>query len=417
MRIWTGSRKPWFTPNQRYRRLKVGRIFIDVTQSCRSSNNSGIQVVTRNLFREIDSAHNAVPMIWDDRLRRYAQLSPNEKKNLLNPFSKGYKPKARPNKQENPFYKELLSTLLRLRKLISLTKKPEEEDLVLFPEVFRDNRVFCLPTLLHPELGKAGIFYDANVLRNPEGTPSARVRNFQAYLDFLSGCDVISCISEESREAFQRHALKPVGPRKIGVHHLPVEKPASTPSLPLSDPPLILCVSTLGYNKNHLTLLEAVEKLWSDDMHFELELVGQADPSWTPKVLNVLDGLISKHRPVKWLQHVDQETLEQKYASCSFTAYPSLYEGFGLPVLESLIRGKPCICGKNGALGEVSRGGGCMVVENQGDPDLLENAIRRVLSDDALRQNLCKEAQKRDFGNWKRYSSDLLSLFLGKGQA
>ncbi len=395
----------------------MGRIFIDVTQSCRSSNNSGIQVVTRNLFREIDTLHKVIPMIWDDRLRKYAQLSPTEKKNLVNPFSKRYKPKARPNKQENPFYKELFSTLLRLRKRISLKGKPQDQDCILFPEVFRDNRVFSLPNLLHPELCKGAIFHDANVLRNSENTPRARIRNFRTYLDFLSGCDAISCNSEETREAFEKHALGPLGSRKIAVHHLPVEKPVSTPSAPLRKPPLILCVSTLGYNKNHLTLLEAVEKLWSDDMQFELELVGQADPSWTPKVLNILDQLISRHRPVKWLQHVDQETLEEKFARCSFTVYPSLYEGFGLPILESLIRGKPCICGNNGALGEVSGGGGCLTIENQRDPAQLENAIRQVLSDDALRQKLCMESQKRDYGNWKRYSSDLLSFFLGKGQA
>jgi glycosyltransferase involved in cell wall biosynthesis len=395
----------------------VGRIFIDVTQSCRSSNNSGIQVVTRNLFREINDLHETIPMIWDDRLRRYAHLSRTERKNLENPFSKGYKPKARPNKQENPFYKELLSTLLRLRKRISLTKKPEEEDLLFFPEVFRDNRVFCLPKLLHKKSRKAAIFYDANVLRKPEDTPQTRLKNFQTYLDFLSGCDAISCISEESREAFEAHALKPIEARRTEVHHLPVEQPVSTPSIPLRDPPLILCVSTLGYNKNHLTLLEAVEKLWVDGVQFELELVGQSDPSWTPKVLKVLDQLISRNRPVKWLRHVDQDTLEEKYASCSFSVYPSLYEGFGLPILESLIRGKPCICGKNGALGEVSRDGGCLIIEDQQDPGLLGNAIRKLLSADALRQTLCTEAQKRDFGNWKRYSSDLLSLFLGKGQA
>jgi glycosyltransferase involved in cell wall biosynthesis len=368
-------------------------------------------VVTRNLFREIDSDHETTPMIWDDRLRRYAHLSTIEQGNLFNPFSKGYKPKARPNKQENPFYKELLSTLLRLRRRISLTGKPQDKDFVLFPEVFRDNRVFSLPKLIHPELCKGAIFHDANVLRNSENTPQARIRNFRAYLDFLSKFDAISCNSEETREAFEKHALEPVGPRKIGVHYLPVEKPVFSPSVPLREPPLILCVSTLGYNKNHLTLLEAVEKLWSDGVRFELELVGQTDPSWTPKVLREIDRLKQKEKPVKWLQHVDQDTLEEKYASCSFTVYPSLYEGYGLPILESLIREKPCICGKNGALGEVSRGGGCLVIENQGDPGLLGNAIRQILSDDALRQKLCTEAQKRDFGNWKKYSSDLLSFF------
>jgi len=46
-----------------------------------------------------------------------------------------------------------------------------------------------------------------------------------------------------------------------------------------------------------------------------------------------------------------------------FTVYPSLMEGFGIPILESLWHGKPCVCGGNGALGEVARGGGCLIVD------------------------------------------------------
>ena len=220
-----------------------------------------------------------------------------------------------------------------------------------------------------------------------------------------------------SKNALEKFALKENLTEKIKVHHLPVEDSASIkPSAPIN-PPHILCISTLAYNKYHLTLLPALETLWQEGLCFEVDLVGQSDPSWTPRVIESMKPLIQKKRPIRWLKHIDQETLEEKYSSCSFTVYPSLYEGFGLPILESLIRGKPCICGNNGALGEVSVGGGCLTIENQRDPAQLENAIRQILSDHALRQKLCTEARQRDFGNWKRYSSDLLSLFLGKDQA
>ena len=173
-------------------------LFLDVTQSCRSSNNSGIQVVTRNLFRELEKVIEITPMIWDARLRRYAKLSQNELNTLGNPFPKGYRPRSRPNKEENPVTKELLATLLRLGRQIPLSLKPSENDLLIFPEVFRDNRVLNLSKRLHPELRKTGIFYDANVMRNPKVTPVVRTRNFLAYLDFLASCKVVSCISKES---------------------------------------------------------------------------------------------------------------------------------------------------------------------------------------------------------------------------
>ena len=119
----------------------MGKIFIDVTQSCRSSNNSGIQVVTRNLYKEIKSIHETVPIIWDNQLCKYAHLNQKELNNLQNPFSRKYKPKSRPNKQENPFYKEIYYSILRSRKCINFFSEEKKNDLIVLPEVFRDKRV------------------------------------------------------------------------------------------------------------------------------------------------------------------------------------------------------------------------------------------------------------------------------------
>ena len=124
-----------------------------------------------------------------------------------------------------------------------------------------------------------------------------------------------------------------------------------------------------------------------------------------------LEVLVSNNRPVHWLRHIDQETLEHRYAACLFTVYPSLFEGCGLPILESLTRGKPCLCGENGALGEVARGGGCLTVKEQHNPDNLASGMRRLLEDANLRQKLKEEASARDFGTWQDYASALLSFF------
>jgi glycosyltransferase involved in cell wall biosynthesis len=159
-------------------------------------------------------------------------------------------------------------------------------------------------------------------------------------------------------------------------------------------------------------LLEAVEILWEQGLEFELELIGKADLTWTPKVVKVIDELNKRKRPVKWLLHIDQDTLEEKYACCSFTVYPSLYEGFGLPILESLIRGKPCICGKNGALGEISSGGGCIPVEDQKDVNLLANNIKQLLINPKLSKKLIFEAQQRNFPSYTEYASRLLAFLL-----
>ena len=388
----------------------MGRIFIDVTQSCRSSNNSGIQVVTRNLFRCLNSRINVTPMVWDNLICHYSTLNQREFSNLENPFTKHYKAKARPNKQENYLLKEILNSLTHYIKRINLKRSLKHQDCLLFPEVFRDNRVRFLPGILDIKTCKAAIFHDANVLRNRSNTPLKRLSNFQNYLNIISRFDAISCVSNETKKSLHKYGLQEELPEKIKVHNLPVEAPSNVRSSSQTKTPSILCVSTLSYNKNHINLLIAAEKLWRTGLSFRLELVGQEDPSWTPKVKKYIEKLQKNNLPINWAMHVDQVTLENKYADCKFTIYPSLFEGYGLPILESLVRGKPCICGSNGALGEVSKSGGCEILENQDDPNQIANALKLLLTDSSRLQKLKLEITNRDFGTWKKYTSSLLDF-------
>jgi glycosyltransferase involved in cell wall biosynthesis len=110
------------------------------------------------------------------------------------------------------------------------------------------------------------------------------------------------------------------------------------------------------------------------------------------------------------LRHVDDETLLREYRDCRFTVYPSLMEGYGLPIVESLLHGKPCVCGGNGALGEVARGGGCFIVD-QAKADALAHGMRRLLLDRELYARLCAEARARKFRLWIDYIEKLLELF------
>jgi glycosyltransferase involved in cell wall biosynthesis len=104
---------------------------------------------------------------------------------------------------------------------------------------------------------------------------------------------------------------------------------------------------------------------------------------------------------------VDDESLHRAYRECSFTVYPSVREGFGLPILESLWHGRPCVCGRNGALGEVAGDGGCLLV-NQEDVSSLADGVRRLLNDPQTYDRLWEEAQHRTFRSWDNYADALL---------
>jgi glycosyltransferase involved in cell wall biosynthesis len=112
-----------------------------------------------------------------------------------------------------------------------------------------------------------------------------------------------------------------------------------------------LAVGDLGPRKNLAALGAAVRSLGDDDL--ALALVGKPGP----------DGeRIARESGGRWLGHVDDATLADLYRAAAVSAYPSLYEGFGLPVVEAMACGCPVVASDRGALPEVA-GDAAILVE------------------------------------------------------
>ena len=144
---------------------------VDVTQSCRSANSSGVQVVTRKLYRALTGHVQVEPLAWDPLLKCYARLSPSEKERMENPFPANYRPTERPNKKDNPPWTTFSRSVFRLSRRIKWKDLGSPGKAMLFPEVFRDARTRTLPKRLVESSRTSAIFYDAYVLKEPKQTP------------------------------------------------------------------------------------------------------------------------------------------------------------------------------------------------------------------------------------------------------
>jgi glycosyltransferase involved in cell wall biosynthesis len=155
-------------------------------------------------------------------------------------------------------------------------------------------------------------------------------------------------------------------------------------------------------------LLDACESLWAEGVIFELQLIGLARSDTAAPALARIAALKAARRPLIYDGPADDATLHAAYRRCTFTVYPSLLEGFGLPVLESLQHGRPCICSGVGALGESAHGGGCVLLESV-EATAIAGAIRRLLKNASEVATLAAKARSRKFKSWPEYGAELMA--------
>lgn len=397
-------------------------IYIDVTSSCESPMNTGVQRMVRGLFRNLRPHYPVMPLTWEPSLRSYCVLSQRERGFLEKPFAgfRARKARAVPGRVANtiPLYSKFRRQLARGR--VDLRWHLRPGDTFLVPEIFRDNRIDLLENLNRKTGARTiGIFHDAIAWRRPELSFGKRNQRFIEYMKALASFDEVVAVSEEAAADLLEFWNESGEGAPIEVNPWPVDDQFTTPVNESAlycetNRPNILCVGTLEARKNHLTLFQAAEKIWQErGAIFELSLIGRKTADFGHRVIAELQRLRRAGRPALWHRHVDDEKLVAAYDACAFTVFPSLAEGFGLPIIESLRRGRPCICGDNGALGERARGGGCLTVD-QTNIDALAKAMQRLLTEEKLHSRLCLEARTRHFDTWESFIARLRSLFSRK---
>jgi hypothetical protein len=115
----------------------------------------------------------------------------------------------------------------------------------------------------------------------------------------------------------------------------------------------------------------------------------------------------SKRDPrIQWRGVVDDAELHRLYSAADFTVYPSTIEGFGLPILESLWHGRPCICFREGVMGELARDGGCLTTDVN-DAQALGETIMKLATDAGQYTRLAREAVERRIRTWGEYAVDV----------
>jgi glycosyltransferase involved in cell wall biosynthesis len=170
----------------------------------------------------------------------------------------------------------------------------------------------------------------------------------------------------------------------------PAEVAAVTGRLGLAGP-YLLGLGTLEPRKNLPDLIAAFAEL-ADEVPHTLVLAGL--PGWgsgaVADALRANSAVAGRVRLAGWVPEADKAAL---FTGADAFAYPSRYEGFGLPVLEAMACGTPVVTTTGGSLPEVA-GDAALLIE-PGDRDALAAALRRLLAEPATRETLVARGRER----------------------
>lgn len=168
--------------------------------------------------------------------------------------------------------------------------------------------------------------------------------------------------------------------------------------------PYILTVATNEPRKNLQKLLEVFQRLGENPKYKRrLQLVVVGKHGW--------GQALEEQQNVVLTNYIPMEDLKALYAGCRVFVYPSLYEGFGLPVLEAMASGAPVITSKNSSMAEIAQNTAILIdPRNEGQ---LEKAIEMVLDlklEDYQKMVNASLTRARQF-SWKKTATQTLGVY------
>ena len=375
-------------------------LIIDVTNATKDTANSGVMRVTRRLSSNLQKFINPIFVVWENG--QYV-LPTQEEFNLLASYNGPYSLRELSIKENRIGLDAYLSNSKKM-KFLMFTETINEKEAIMKRQYARGNGMFLV-----------AIFYDAISILHPELCNEEVTSNHADYMEGLSKCDIVMPISQFSADCLKEFWLKGgIEPTRVVTNQLSAEYGGKSRERNTKDIRKkginILCVSTLEPRKNHKKLIEAFLKAnkLKPELELSLTLVGNRYAG-NDEIPRFVEEIQAKNKNIKWLKVVDDKTLKSLYEECDFTIYPSLIEGFGMPIIESLWCARPCICNNSGVMEELASAGGCLTVDVT-DIDQLSNAILELSGNNKLYQRLINEATYRYIKLWDDYAKEIINI-------
>lgn len=253
--------------------------------------------------------------------------------------------------------------------------------------------------------------------------PDAASPPLKAYLDIVvprsvERADYVTADSQATKDDLQN--IYGISGEKIevlysGVHqryfqsyHSDVFPMTMRSKYALPDRPYIFTIGTVQPRKNYSRLIRAIKQLRQQS--YDIGLVIAGGKGWLEDEMYQTIEQTQMQDYVHLIGFADEDDLPALYHHAECVAFPSLYEGFGFPVLEGMASGTPVVTSNISSLPEVA--GDAALLVNPLNVEEIASAIQRILDDSNLRQQLIKRGNKqaRKF-TWEQSARQLLQIY------
>jgi glycosyltransferase involved in cell wall biosynthesis len=375
----------------------VDTVVVDVDFCARHTHNTGIQRVVRNTVSHWD-AEAATLASWSLDGTGLRRLTPGQEK-LVREWSSD----------------------------LDVADEPEPAVLlipwnttVVLPEVPAHRLIDRLVSIASASGNRMGLIgYDAIPLVSADFVSDDESDRFAHYLTIVKHSSVISGISETTASEFRAFnsalAAQGLAGPEVRTLLLPTVAPRGSTGPSTRPTPLVLMVGSIEPRKNQLGVMSAARELWDEGLDFELLFVGGGGAVH----VNALDAAIRRSRArgfaVSHGRGISDDALAAAYRDARVVVFPSLQEGYGLPVAEALASGTPVITSNFGSTAEIAASGGCLLVNPRVDEEIA-TALRRVLTDDELHARLVAETSALSTAGWSDYAAALWKQLVSGGK-
>jgi glycosyltransferase involved in cell wall biosynthesis len=261
---------------------------------------------------------------------------------------------------------------------------------------------FIVPSLLGHTVPCIPVLHDLIAFRPDPHEWKARQIEKRTLPTVLRNARHILTLSDATRSDLFTRFAREIGTTPVTtVFSGPLE---DVPQRTTDDHHTILCPATLCPRKNQLRLIQAYAAL-PDTIRQQYRLLLIGARGWQD---DEILGAVKRTPGVEWKGYVPDDAYAHILGAASILAFPSLYEGFGLPVLDAMQRGIPVLTSSRGSLREVA-GASALLIDPESTEDITRG-LMQLATDPALRERLSRigPLQAAQF-SWQRTANLVLS--------